>query len=272
MNQNPGDKNIGANYIAPGCWQAGGKMADIETTVADGVLEFVLNRPAKKNALTEAMYVALIEGLARAEEDGSVGAVLIRAEGGVFSAGNDIGDFVSAVQKGHGLAGADFVRKLATFPKPMVAAAEGLAVGVGTTLLLHCDLVYATPGTRFSLPFVDLGLPPEAASSLLLPRRVGMARASAWLLLAEPFDAQEAKEAGFINAVIGSDELVAVARDKAKKLAAKPRAALLESRRLLRGDPAEISARMEEEFQSFLAALHAPQTQAAFAAFLAKSK
>jgi enoyl-CoA hydratase/carnithine racemase len=247
-------------------------MAEIETTVAEGVLEFTLNRPAKKNALTQSMYLALLDGFSRAEADESVGAVLITGEGGVFSAGNDIGDFISAVQKGQGLAAADFVRKLATFSKPLVAAVDGLAVGVGCTLLLHCDLVYATAGARFLLPFVDLGLPPEAASSLLLPRRVGMARASAWLLLAEPFDAPEAKEAGLVNAVIAADELVGFAREKARKLGAKPRAALMESRRLLRGDASEISARMEEEFQSFLRALHEPQTQAAFAAFLAKSK
>jgi enoyl-CoA hydratase/carnithine racemase len=245
---------------------------DVETTVADGVLDLTLNRPAKKNALTEAMYLALIDGFSRAETDDTIGAVLIRAEGGVFSAGNDIGDFVAAVQKGHGLAAADFVRKLAVFPKPIVAAVDGLAVGVGCTLLLHCDLVYATPESRFSLPFVDLGLPPEAGSSLLLPRRVGMARAVAWLLLAEPFGAQEAREAGLVNALVAADTLPAFAREKAQRLAAKPRAALMESRRLLRGDASEISARMEEEFQSFLAALHSPQTQAVFAAFLAKSK
>jgi len=244
---------------------------DVETTLAEGVLELILNRPAKKNALTEAMYLALIEGLARAEAE-DIGAVLIRAEGDMFCAGNDIGDFISAVQKGHGLAAADFVRKLATFPKPLVAAVNGLAVGVGCTLLLHCDLVYATEAARLSLPFVDLGLPPEAASSLLLPRRVGMARASALLLLAETFDAKEAKEAGLVNALVAPEDLAVFAREKARQLASKPRAALLESRRLLRGDAPEIAARMEEEFRSFLAALHSPQTQAAFAAFLAKSK
>ncbi|MBB4196726.1 enoyl-CoA hydratase [Rhodoblastus sphagnicola] len=245
---------------------------EIETSVADGVLELTLNRPAKKNALTEAMYQALIDGLLRAETDEAIGAVLIRGEGGVFSAGNDIGDFIAAVRKGHGLAAADFVRRLAGFSKPLVAAVDGLAVGVGCTLLLHCDLIYASPEARFSLPFVDLGLPPEAGSSLLLPRRVGRARASAWLLLAEPFDAQEAKEAGLVNAVIAADELLGVAREKARKLAAKPRAALLEARRLLRGDAAEIAAHMEEEFRAFMTALHSPHTQAVFAAFLAKSK
>ncbi|MCW2286112.1 enoyl-CoA hydratase/carnithine racemase [Rhodoblastus acidophilus] len=245
---------------------------DIETTVADGVMEFTLNRPAKKNALTEAMYLAMLEGFAKAEADDGIGAVLIRAKGDVFSAGNDIGDFVAAVQKGQGLAAADFVRKLASFPKPLVAAVNGLAVGVGCTLLLHCDLVFASDAARFSLPFVDLGLPPEAGSSLLLPRRIGLARASAMLLLAEPMDAREAKEAGLVNGVVADDELAGVAREKARRLASKPRAALMDSRRLLRGDSSEISARMEEEFKAFLAALHSPQTQAVFAAFLGKNK
>ncbi len=247
-------------------------MAEIETAVSNGVLELTLNRPAKKNALTEAMYLALLEGLNRAESDDSIAAVLLKAEGGVFSAGNDIADFVAAVQKGHGLAAADFIRKLAVFNKPLVAAVDGLAVGVGTTLLLHCDLVYATPSARFSLPFVDLGLPPEAGSSLLLPRRVGAARASAWLLLAEPFGAEEAREAGLVNAIVPAEILVTTAREKAQKLVAKPRAALLESRRLLRGDQGEIVARMEQEFHAFMAALRSPQAQAAFAAFLAKGK
>jgi len=245
---------------------------DVETSCDAGVLELTLNRPAKKNALTEAMYQALVAGLSRAEADEAVGAVLIRGEGGVFSAGNDIGDFIAAVQTGRGLAAADFVRKLATFPKPLAAAVDGLAVGVGCTLLLHCDLVYASPEARFSLPFVDLGLPPEAGSSLLLPRRVGLARASAWLLLAESFDAQEAKDAGLVNAVVAAPDLPAFAREKARKLAAKPRAALMESRRLLRGDPSELAAHMEEEFSAFMSALHSLQTQAIFAAFLAKSK
>jgi len=245
---------------------------DIETTLADGVLELTFNRPAKKNALTEAMYRALVEGLDKAESDDSIAAVLIGAKGDAFSAGNDIGDFISAVQKGHGLAAADFIRKLAQFPKPVVAAVNGLAVGVGCTLLLHCDLVYASETARFSLPFVDLGLPPEAGSSLLLPRRIGRARASAMLLLAEPMDAREAKDSGLVNGLTAPDELAGVAREKARKLASKPRAALMESRRLLRGDFSDVAARMEEEFHSFLDALHAPQTQAMFAAFLAKAK
>ena len=190
----------------------------------------------------------------------------------MFSAGNDIADFAAAVQSGEGLAAGDFIRKIATFSKPIVAAVEGLAVGVGTTMLLHCDLVYAAPNARFSLPFVDLGLLPEAGSSLLLPRRVGMARASAWLLLGEAFSADEALAAGLANAIVPGESLAEVAHKKAAALAAKPRAALMQARRFLRGDKEEIMARIEAEMKAFQQALQTPQAMAALAAFLNKSK
>ena len=247
-------------------------MAEIDIIRSSGVIELVLNRPAKKNALTGDMYRGLVAGLEEAERDDSIGVVLIRAEGGAFSAGNDIADFVAAVAKGESLAAADFIRKLAVFSKPIVAAVQGLAVGVGTTLLLHCDLVYAAPDTRFILPFVDLGLLPEAASSLLLPRLAGMARASAWILLGDPFGAEEAKEVGLITAIVAGEDLLATAREKAARLAAKPRSALLQSRALLRGDAKEIAARIELELEAFEAALKTPQAQAALNAFLNKGK
>jgi enoyl-CoA hydratase/carnithine racemase len=218
------------------------------------------------------MYRALIDALDKAERDAGIGAVVIGGAGGVFSAGNDIGDFAAAVSAGSEIAAADFVRKLAAFSKPLVAAVEGLAVGVGCTLLLHCDLVYASPDARFSLPFVDLGLLPEAGSSLLLPRRVGMARASAWLLAGESFAANEALASGLINEIVNRDFLLATAREKAAKLAAKPRAALLAARRFLRGDQDEILTRIDAELAAFRAALATPQAKAALAAFLNKSK
>jgi enoyl-CoA hydratase/carnithine racemase len=247
-------------------------MADVEVARDGATLEVTLNRPAKKNALTNAMYEAVIGALDEAERDDGVGAVVIAGAGGVFSAGNDIADFAAAVSAGGELGAAAFVRKIAAFPKPLVAAVEGLAVGVGCTLLLHCDLIYASPEARFSLPFVDLGLLPEAGSSLLLPRRVGMARASAWLLAGESFSATEALAAGLINAVVPADSALALAREKAAKLAAKPRGALLAARRLLRGDRDEILARIDEEIAAFHSALATPQAQAALAAFLNKSK
>jgi enoyl-CoA hydratase/carnithine racemase len=246
-------------------------MTDVEVARNGAVLELTLNRPAKKNALTNAMYRALTVALHEAERDQGIGAVLITGEGGIFSAGNDIGDFVAAVSGGD-MAAADFVRKIAAFSKPLVAAVDGLAVGVGTTLLLHCDMIYASPAARFSLPFVDLGLLPEAASSLLLPRRVGMARASAWLLAGESFSAEEAREAGLINGIVAPDALLTTAREKATKLAAKPRTALLAARKFLRGDKEEILARIDAELEAFRAALGSPQAQAALAAFVNKSK
>jgi enoyl-CoA hydratase/carnithine racemase len=246
-------------------------MTDVEVARNGAVLELTLNRPAKKNAMTNAMYRALIVALHEAERDQGIGAVLVTGAGGVFSAGNDIGDFVAAASGGD-MAGADFVRKIAAFSKPLVAAVDGLAVGVGTTLLLHCDLIYASPAARFSLPFVDLGLLPEAASSLLLPRRVGMARASAWLLAGESFSAEEAREAGLINGIVAPDALLATAREKAAKLAAKPRTALLAARKFLRGDKEEILTRIDAELEAFRAALGSPQAQAALAAFVNKSK
>ncbi|WP_296709930.1 enoyl-CoA hydratase-related protein [Rhodoblastus sp.] len=247
-------------------------MTDVEVARNGAVLELSLNRPAKKNALTNAMYRALSVALHEAERDQNIGAVLISGAGGVFSAGNDIGDFVAAVSSGGEMAAADFVRKIAAFSKPLVAAVDGLSVGVGTTMLLHCDLIYASPSARFSLPFVDLGLLPEAGSSLLLPRRVGMARASAWLLAGESFSAEEAREAGLINGVVAADALLATAREKAAKLAAKPRTALLAARKFLRGDKEEILARIDAELDAFRAALASPQAQGALAAFLNKNK
>jgi len=247
-------------------------MADIEVARSGAVLEITLNRPAKKNALTDAMYRALTIALHEAERDLNIGAVLVAGAGGVFTAGNDIRDFAEIATSGGDLAAAEFVRKIAVFPKPLVAAVDGLAVGVGCTMLLHCDLIYASPEARFSLPFVDLGLLPEAGSSLLLPRRVGMARASAWLLACEAFSADEARAAGLVNDVVSAEELLGVAREKAAKLAAKPRTALLAARKFLRGDKDEILARIDEELAAFRAALATPQARAALAAFLNKGK
>jgi enoyl-CoA hydratase/carnithine racemase len=246
-------------------------MADIEVARDGATLELTVNRPAKKNALTNSMYRDLIEALDKAEGDATIGALVIAGAGGVFCAGNDIADFAAAVSAGRELMAPAFVRRIATFSKPLVAAVEGLAVGVGCTLLLHCDLIYAAPDARFSLPFVDLGLLPEAGSSLLLPRRAGMARASAWLLAGESFSAEEAHSAGLINALVPPDALLATAREKAARLAAKPRAALLAARRFLRGERDEILARIDEEIAAFEAALATPQAQAALAAFLTKN-
>ncbi len=161
---------------------------------------------------------------------------------------------------------------MATFDKPLVAAIEGPAVGVGATLCFHCDLVYAAPSARFSMPFVNLGLVPEAGSSLLAPLRFGAAKAAEFLLLAEPFDAETACRLGLVNALLAPEALLPHALAKAQALAAKPRQALLASRRLMRGDPAALLRHMDEEIKVFYERLRSSEAQMAFMAFMAKGK
>jgi enoyl-CoA hydratase/carnithine racemase len=244
----------------------------IEKRREGATLTLVLSRPEKKNALTGAMYDALTAALAEADKDDAIGAVLIRGKDGVFCAGNDIGDFLNAGRNEEISPGSRFIQSLPLLQKPLVAAVEGPAIGIGTTLCFHCDLVYAAPTTRFQMPFVDLALVPEAASSLLTPLRFGMAKASEALLLAEAFDAVEAYRLGLVNAVVETETLYSHALGKAKALAAKPRAAMLATRKLLRGDPAILRTRMAEELRVFGEAVRSPEARAIFAAFLQKSK
>ena len=244
-------------------------MSDIEIAREGAVLSAAFARPEKKNAITGAMYEALIEAFEAAERDASVGAFVLSGKGGVFTAGHDIGDFLGFAERGPGDFPAwRFVSKVASFEKPLVAAVDGLAIGVGTTLLFHCDLVYATREARFQMPFVDLGLVPEAGASLLAPQRFGRAKAAEFLLLGEPFGAEEALRLGLVNAVLPQAELLGHALAKAAALAAKPRAALLATRRLLRGDPEALKVCMAEESHAFAAALKSPEARAAFQAFL----
>ena len=252
-------------------------MSEFVQVRRDGaVLVVTLARPEKKNALTGAMYEALIAAFAQASEEAEIGALMIAGSGGVFSAGNDIGDFLAyALGPGAEMKDAPVVRfiaALARFAKPLVAAVEGPAVGLGTTLCFHCDLVYASPSARFHMPFVDLGLTPEAGSSLLAPQRFGRARAAEYLMLCEPFDAEAARAGGLVNAVVDAASLHAHALAKAKALAAKPRQALLATRRLIRGDESAVIARMDEETNLFAAALKSPEARAAFMAFMSRAK
>ncbi|MGD0639211.1 MAG: enoyl-CoA hydratase-related protein [Roseiarcus sp.] len=241
-----------------------------------GVSCVTLARPEKKNALTGAMYERLVAAFAEASRDQNVGALLLAGSQGVFTAGNDIGDFLSgafaAAASNVVSPGVKFIRALATFDKPLVAAVEGPAVGIGTTLCFHCDLVYATPSARFQMPFVNLGLVPEAGSSLLAPQRFGAAKAAEVLLLAEPFDAEAARDLGLVNAIVEPGALFAHALAKAEALAAKPREAMLATRRLLRGDPTALLQRMDEELALFHERLRSPEARAAFMAFMAKAK
>lgn len=248
-------------------------MSDLVQVARDGqVLSATLSRPEKKNALTGAMYLALVEALAEASRDETVAVVLLRGRDGVFTAGNDIGDFLAAAGSPQASPGSLFIRALAAFEKPLVAAVDGPAIGIGTTLCFHCDLVYAAPGARFQMPFVDLGLVPEAGSSLLATQRFGVARAAQFLMLAESFDAAAAHDLGLVNAVVPAEALYAHALGKAQALAAKPRDALLVTRRLMRGDPAILRARMDEELRLFGEAVKSPQARAAFLAFMQKPR
>jgi enoyl-CoA hydratase/carnithine racemase len=247
-------------------------MTEHVKAVRDGdVLVVRLNRPDKKNAMTRAMYDAVVEAFRTADRE-KLGAVLLTGSGGSFLAGNDIADFLAAAEQPEKLSAFEFITALARLETPLVAAVEGVAVGVGTTLLLHCDLVYAAPNASFRLPFVDLGLVPEAASSLLLPRRVGLAKASELLLLGEPFGADEALRLGIANAVVPAERVFEHALAQARKIAAKPREAIAATRRLIRGDREEVLAAMHRESVAFRQALASPAAKAAFSAFLERSK
>jgi enoyl-CoA hydratase/carnithine racemase len=234
------------------------------------VLCVTLDRPDKKNALNRAMYTAATGALHRAGGDSSVGAVVFSGSGGVFTAGNDIADLLDPCPGE--LPAFTFIKALAACETPLVAAIEGIAIGIGATMMLHCDLVYVAPGTIFRMPFVDLGLVPEAASSLLLPRRAGMAKAAEFLLLGEAFGAEEAVRLGLANAIVPARELRGFAIERAEKLAAKPRSAIAATRRLMRGDGQEIQARIEDEARVFSAALGSEEARAVFAAFLGRKR
>lgn len=236
------------------------------------VLCVTFDRPGKKNALNRAMYLAATQALRDAARDPAIGAVLFAGSGGVFTAGNDIADFLEASGEPREFPAFTFIKTLAACETPLVAAIEGSAIGIGATMMLHCDLVYVAPDATFRLPFVDLGLVPEAASSLLLPRRIGMAKASEFLLLGEAFGAGEAVRHGLANAIVPAYELRGFAIERAARLAAKPRAAIAATRRLMRGDAKEILARIEDEARLFSAALQSEEAGAAFAAFLAKER
>ena len=233
----------------------------------EGIIGITLDRPDKKNALTAAMYRAITAALAEASARDDVACVLLTGEGGAFCAGNDIGDFL---KPGGAEAALAFVRAIGGFDKPIVAAVRGLAIGVGTTMLLHCDLVYAAPGTRFSVPFASIGIVPEAASSLLLPTRMGYAKAAEMLLLGQSIDAAQADRDGLITAVVPADDLEAYALAKGRAFGAMPRRALRETRRLMKGDMSAVDARMLEEAAALRVALEGAEAKEAFTAFLEK--
>ena len=246
---------------------------DILVHTEAGVTTITLNRVDKKNSLTRAMYATLADTFEAAAQGTEVRVVVLQGDLAVFSAGNDIGDFLQQPPSTQDSPVFRFLRAIATFPKPVVAAVCGPAVGIGTTLLFHCDLVYAGDNAAFSMPFVNLGLCPEAASSLLVPQMLGYHRAAEALLLGEPFMAEAALEVGLVNRVVPPTECNAMAQAQAKKLAAKPLTALIETKRLLKkGQTAPVLERMAEEGESFGRMLREPAAREAFTAFMTKRK
>jgi enoyl-CoA hydratase/carnithine racemase len=244
-------------------------MSNILTAVEDGVLRLTLNRPEKKNALTNAMYSELAAGLERAESDPAIRVVLLDAEGDAFSAGNDLGDF-AAVASGASdrreMHSGKYLSALARAQKPYVVAVQGLAVGIGVTMLMHFDLVYIAEDAKLTTPFVNLALVPEAASSWLLPARIGHARAFAMFALGEPVDGKTAAAMGIANLALPQAEVRAKALAAAKALATRPAGALRATKQLMR-DAAAIQATMHREGEIFGARLKTAEAAEAFKAF-----
>lgn len=233
-----------------------------------------LNRPEKKNALTRAMYDTITEALKAGDRDDGIAVQIITGAGGVFCAGNDIQDFAKRSTDLTRPGGASsLIQTLPTLEKPVIAAVDGLAIGVGVTMLFHCDLVYASPAASFRTPFLDLGLVMEAGSSVTAPAIMGHQRAFELLCLGEAYDAEAAFRAGFVNKIVAAAELEATALAAANRLAAKPRAATIAAKRLMKAAPKEAAlAQMGREAVVFAELLKSPEAREAFAAFLEKRK
>jgi len=247
---------------------SGPNSAEVIVT-ADGPVRILrLNRPEKKNALTDAMFETVADALNSAACDAAIRCVVITGGASAFTAGADLGDFLRAARgETERFQASGFLAALAAAGKPLVAAVEGVAVGVGTTMLLHCDYVAAAENAHFQMPFVPLGLVPEAGSSLLLPRLAGPRRAFEWLVMGRPFGAAEALAAGLVNEVVATGGAEAAALTAARHIAALPAEAVALARELIRGSSADITARIDAELQLFRRRLRSDEARAAFEAF-----
>ena len=246
-------------------------MSDfVEVSDADGIRTVRFNRPDKKNALLQEMYGAVTDAMNRAQTDGTR-VILLTGTGDAFTAGNDLHDFLAGNRDTSGAGGASaFLKALAENEVPMVAAVNGMAIGVGTTMLLHCDFVYAAASARFHMPFINLALVPEASSSMLLPRLAGYQGAARLLMLGEAFGPEEAVEIGLVAEVLADDALMARALETAAALAAKPPAALRATKRLMRRPPEPVFERMIAEGQAFGEQLQSAEAREAMMAILEK--
>ncbi len=246
--------------------------AEIVVTDENGIRIVRMNRPDKKNALTQPMYAELTRALSEAETSEAIRCVVLTGSPGAFCAGSDISDFQKRAEGGLKPITVEFLHALVRNPKPLLAAVDGLAIGIGTTMLLHCDYVVATATATFATPFTKLGLIPEAASSLLGPMRMGHARAFALLVMGRSMSADEARAAGLINAVVDADDLEKAVLQAAREVASLPAGAVALARKLMRGDLDELSRRVDTEAMHFKERLQSDEARAAFAAFFARKK
>ncbi len=249
-------------------------MTDLIKVERRGAVQAIrMNRPDKKNALTRAMYADFAKALTEGDADPAVRCHVILGVPGTFSAGNDMTDFMAVASGGDGGREVfDFLHALATAQKPIVSGVDGIAVGIGTTINLHCDLTFATPRTEFRTPFVDLGIVPEAGSTLLVPTIIGRQQAFALLALGEGFSAERAREAGLIHAVVAEDELESAVFEAAERVASKPPEALKITRDFLLGDRSALVKRIEEEGIAFRQRLMSDEARAALMAFMSRKK
>ena len=245
----------------------------IQSEINEGIFTLCINRPDKKNALNLAMYKGLAEGLNEADSDDAVRVIMIRGTADCFTSGNDLADFLNAPPTGPESPVMQFLAAVCTARKPLVAAVNGLAVGVGVTMLLHCDLVYVGKSSTFQMPFVNLGLCPEAGSTLLLPRIMGHQRAAELLLLGEVFNAEKAHNLGIVTEVYPDGDVVAIARSKALQLATQPAAAVRLAKDLLKRDYApQLRETIVEEGKQFSERLKSPEATEALQAFMQRRK
>lgn len=245
-------------------------MSNIIVTQQDYCLNILIQRPERKNALTFAMYQAMADALEQASNDSSIRVVCIKGQGDCFTSGNDLQDFAELGSNTDISPTVRFMKALMKYPKPVVAQVHGNAIGIGTTLLLHCDLVYCADNSQFMLPFINLALVPEYASSYLLPRLTGHVKAAEWLMLGNVFNAHEACQSGLVNRVVAQDELDELVSQVIAQLCNKPQQALMHTKALMRQDTDNVLMHMDEELDIFIRQLESDAAKEMFEAFLQK--
>ncbi len=243
---------------------------ELIVTTAEHAMEIRFNRPEKKNALTRAMYDGVVAAFETAENDPKIRVIMLTGTGDTFTSGNDIKDFQQRAANRNSTAASPFLTALSTLKKPLIAAVNGAAIGVGTTMLAHCDLIVAARSTRFVMPFTRLGLVPEAGSLLLFSQLLGHQRASAMLLLGDALDAEAACAAGFVYQVVDDAELMTAARVLAGRLAVLPPQAIRQTKHLMRRGKTDLPGRIGEELELFRERVYSPEAAEAFAAFMEK--